>query len=99
MEIFRFTFAGLPTAFGSCSDRPRRSFEKDAIAAITALETMRGLHEFGSGWPVVELSRTGLDPMPEPAQLFNFLKYGSALETCAGNCRGGRYGGVPLLPK
>jgi hypothetical protein len=23
MEIFRFTFAGLPTAFGSCSDRPR----------------------------------------------------------------------------
>jgi hypothetical protein len=42
MEIFRFTFAGLPTAFGSCSDRPRRSFEKDAIAAITALETMRG---------------------------------------------------------
>jgi hypothetical protein len=81
--------------------RPSDGF-RVMLAAITALETMRGLHEFGSGCPVVELSRTGLDPMPKPAQLFNFLHCGQSTTLpckpalAIAEARGRR---VPLLPK
>jgi len=50
MEIFRFTFAGLPTAFGSCSDHPRsheRARPSTGNTLPTLIDAASGLQRLG----------------------------------------------------